>query len=803
MPDTIEERLRRLRAQQGGPAIAPRDARSMSIEERLAALRSQQQQPTQPQESTYEWFRRQLGLGGRIIGQKVSDVVASGAEILGSLNMGYTRPLRETAEIAGRSALSTVGSITAGTPTDPKIAEAERRRAERREASGSIYFQGAPVERARLAAEEAKDPSLAARAVRFLPQLLPYAGAAVATGGSLPAMAATGAIMELDQPANIPVAATLGAVPIPVAQAVKVASGAVRRLLGRGAEQIAEAEARAAVRPTIGQLPSLGTARPISSQISATGAASEAASIRARAASPSANLDLAVSEGAQELPRSLAQRAGAEVAAIYNVPRALVASGDFSAPLRQGALLTLPPSQWGRAAAAGVKMFEGFSTKRYNKIVEEIARHPDSQVAQRAGLHLSTQAKQGLKKSEEDFVSKYAARIPLVKNSQQSYEVYLDHLRLSTFAKYRALIDKRNISAEAKQNAYRESARWLNIASGRGTFGETIDKGMDALNLALFAPRFMASRINVLDPRTYARNLSTEGGRVVLRQQMSELLQAAGVLASTAALAKAAGASVSLDPNSSDFLKIKFGNRRLDLLAGEQQVMRLIYRTGAAIIRSARGEKSKPGEGALDVAGRFLRSKLAPIPSFFTDFLTRKTYTGKDFDAAKGVAQRVAPLIWQDFLDAYQKEGFGGVAATTPGLFGAGVQLYDQPGGFLDIAQPLTSEYVRFGRQIPGIDRLKDEGEEQFRQRVQVFGEGLAKFGVDLVNSEQYRQADNATKQKALELLPRRISTALLRQGESWALAPRILVADAKESIQSQQQREPRRLYDAQGRRLQ
>jgi hypothetical protein len=478
----------------------------------------------------------------------------------------------------------------------------------------------------------------------------------MAAGGAFGAVTA-----DWRNPQQAAIQTGIGVVAPPAAKAVGAGVRAVAQFLGKGFAQVVEQEGKQA-----------GAA------LLRTGASVDAEALRAAASLPAAPLQVAIAEGAQEMSKPLAQRIGAEVAALYNVPRALVASSDVSAPLRQGALLTLPPSQWGRAAQAGVRMFQSFSTKRYNKIVEEIAMHPDSQIAQRAGLHLSTQAKEGLKKSEEDFVSKYAGRIPLVKQSQQAYEAYLDSLRLSTFTKYKALIDKRNISLEAKQKAYQESARWLNIASGRGSFGETIDKGMDALNAVLFAPRFMASRINVLDPRTYARNLGTEGGRVVLRQQMSELLQAAGVLASTAALAKAAGAEVSLVPSSPDFLKIKFGNRRLDLLAGEQQVMRLIYRTGAAVVRSARNEKSKPGQGALDVSGRFLRSKLGPVPSYFVDFLTRKTYTGQNFDAAKGAAQRVAPLVWQDFLDAYQQEGFSGVAKTTPAMFGAGVQLYDE-----------------------------------------------------------------------------------------------------------------------------
>jgi hypothetical protein len=102
---------------------------------------------------------------------------------------------------------------------------------------------------------------------------------------------------------------------------------------------------------------------------------------------------------------------------------------------------------------------------------------------------------------------------------------------------------------------------------------------------------------------------------------------------------------VNLDPSSPDFLKIRAGRYRYDPLAGFQQVMRLVYRTGADLTRAALGEKSEQGENALDVAERFLRQKLAPVLSYFIDFAARRTVTGEPFEAGRGAFERVIPII--------------------------------------------------------------------------------------------------------------------------------------------------------------
>jgi hypothetical protein len=411
-------------------------------------------------------------------------------------------------------------------------------------------------------------------------------------------------------------------------------------------------------------------------------------------------------------------------------------------------------------------MFQAFKTKNYEQIAEAIANHPDAAVAQDAGLYLASGAKE-LGKGEEYFLSRLAEKTPIVKQSEQAYKTYLDSLRIDTFARYKAAIDKAGLSLEATQRAYAKAADWINITTGRGSFGQTIDKALPVLNEIFFAPRNLASRLNVLNPVIYARNAATAEGRVVLKEQMKDLLQFGGMVAATYQLAKAGGAQVSLDPNSSDFLKIRAGNFRYDPLAGLQQVMRLYYRTGAAL---AQGDNSQ-GADALDIAGRFLRAKLAPIPSFFVDFVKGRTITGEKFNPKDAILSRTLPLQWKDFLDAYQAEGFPGVAKSLPGAVGVGVQRYEPHpiDAAIERAQPLFTELQRLGKRVSDLKKqtkqefkngkwvaVENETDAAFNARVQQFGQNYTLYGLRLLESPRFTQAPDSVKTLALDELNER-----------------------------------------------
>ncbi len=497
---------------------------------------------------------------------------------------------------------------------------------------------------------------------------------------------------------------------------------------------------------------------------------------------------------------SLAKRAASNAVSAATLPRALMASADLSAPLRQGAILTLPPTQWGRAAKSGIRMLQALRTSQYKRLADEMNSHPDAKVGKEAGLYMATDPKEGasLRGREEDFISKWAEKIPIVKHSEQAYKTYLDSIRLETFKKYKRVIDKdKKLSLEEKGEAYKAAADWINVASGRGSLGKTLDKAMPALSTVFFAPRYAASRVEVLNPLTYAKNSTTAAGRAVLKQQMSDLVQFAGMTAATLALAKAAGAEVGLDPEDSDFLKIKIGNTRYDTLAGLQQFMRLFYRVGKDVGLAAQDKKAE-GETAAGVLAKFGHSKLAPIPSFFTDMVTRKDFTGRKFEMERGIKERVLPLMWKDFYEAYQREGFGGAAKLTPGFFGVGTADFEKRPGNLSVSGKIEAELKKHGLDYSSVSQIPGDTEETQRARGNKVEAWLGEYGGRLIDHPRYKLLSASQQKAALENLRRRIgSEANQKRPDLRNFRPTEVFRSVRESERQQPRRDRGKLVVA------
>jgi hypothetical protein len=371
---------------------------------------------------------------------------------------------------------------------------------------------------------------------------------------------------------------------------------------------------------------------------------------------------------------------------LLNAPRAIMASADLSAPLRQGAILTLTEPKAGIAAARD--MFRAISAKGFENVKAELANAPRAQLAEQSGLYQATkaagQSSVALSLREEAFMSRLMGKLPIIKQSEQAYVAYLDRLRMDTFSKYADALDRAAIKGKTViPKDYEDIAHFVNLATGRGDLPAVLDSLAPVLNGVFFSPRYAMSRIQVLNPRTYWK--MSPAARSIAMKKMAEFT---GVVATTLGLAKLAGADVSLDPDSADFLKIKAGNTRYDVLAGFQQYLRFAFQMSKGFYNNATGNKNPRNHEPLDVATKFVRSKLAPVASYVTDAAAGKDFKGEKFSPGKGIAERLAPMVAKDFYEAWQQDGAAGAAKTAPGFFGVGVQTYKQK------PKPLTLEDV-------------------------------------------------------------------------------------------------------------
>lgn len=360
---------------------------------------------------------------------------------------------------------------------------------------------------------------------------------------------------------------------------------------------------------------------------------------------------------------------------VINLPRAVMATADFSAPLRQGVFLVGRPKQWIPAFKEQFRYFA--NPKAYEGLLEDIKKRPNAKLYREAGLSI-TDMSPVLGSREEMFMSTLTEKIPgfgkLAAGSNRAYSGFLNKLRVDVFDDLIKSAKSQDIEMDGK--ALKDLGKFINSATGRGDLG-SLNRAAPVLNGLLFSPRLVASRINLLNPAFYG-NLDP----FVRKEALKSLLTFGGTAMTVMGLAKLGGAEVGADPRSADFGKIKTGNTRYDILGGFQQYIKLAAQllTGK-IVSSTTGKEITLGEGykpltRKDILIRFFEGKESPFASFLTGLLTGKTGLGEDFKLSEEIVKRFIPLVAQDMYELQKEYGASGFLRGVPGIFGVGSQTY-------------------------------------------------------------------------------------------------------------------------------
>lgn len=387
---------------------------------------------------------------------------------------------------------------------------------------------------------------------------------------------------------------------------------------------------------------------------------------------------------------------------IWNLPKSFLASIDMSAPFRQGAILSVANPSAG--AASFNEMFrQAFSEQKANEWLLKLRESPEYAVMKSAKLYIAEPTTK-LTAKEENFISNLAGRVPIigkaVSASERAYTGYLNKLRADVFINGADRLREQGITPENNPDAYKQWANFINNATGRGNLGG-MEMAAPVLNGLFFSPRYVASRVNLLNPVAYAKMPAP-----VRKMAMKNMISYIGFGTLVLALASAAGADVEEDPRSSDFGKIKIGDTRYDIWAGFQQIIRLIAQVTTGQRKSTKtGEitelnKDKfPNETRADVALRFGRSKLSPSAGTLANALAGETIVGEDVTIQGELVKNVVPLYLQDIAGIYEEEGPTGLTKTMiPAFFGIGVQSYSGKSG-------LENKDIDIGSDIQNLNK--------------------------------------------------------------------------------------------------
>lgn len=405
------------------------------------------------------------------------------------------------------------------------------------------------------------------------------------------------------------------------------------------------------------------------------------------------------------------------VGQVFNLARSIMTSFDLSGVLRQGGFITFGhPVRALRGLGPSLRAFISAQSEHTTKA--EILARPNAPQYKKYGLELTGIGGGPLTQIEEAYASRWLERIPgalgggLVRGSGRSYTTFLNRLRADSFDAMAAALGKTEKLTEAEGKAI---ANFINVATGRGKIGTSENAG-EALNTVFFAPRLVASRFQLLSGQPLYGGSSRT--RKLIVQEYARFMLGVGITIALTAFALGGEEEgdkplVGLDPRSADFLKVRLGKTYLDPLAGLAQVSVLLSRlaTGETVtgggavkplrpdytltdLRRALGEDlsahklSKTGElpfgggSSADVIGRFLRSKLAPVPGAIVNTLTGSNMIGEPVTPAQAAGELVTPMSFQSIGDVMEEHGVPkGTTITLLGLLGMGVQHRgDRPG---------------------------------------------------------------------------------------------------------------------------
>ena len=463
-----------------------------------------------------------------------------------------------------------------------------------------------------------------------------------------------------------------------------------------------------------------------------------------------------------------------------NIPRTMMASFDLSAPLRQGIWLIGRPKQFARAMGAMFKSLK--SEEGYNATVRAMAQKPTFKLARERGVAL-TEIGSALNKTEELFIGsgmlermgkaalkrwpdvrgKALNLIPEgVKASQRAYTGFLNKIRADTFdsmintqkelGMYTDKVSGVTDIFTVNEKLSADTARYVNIASGRGNLSGLAQDHAALTNAVFFSPRLMSARLALFDPRTYfdvariprkvlggkkypftdieiiGKESAPKVSKMVRQEALADAAKFFAFYTTSAALAKfVLGQDAGANPRSADFTKIVSGNTSVDLSGGIGSYARTAFQLAqplfekmgilddSYLVSSTSGKKTKMGGGfnevsAGDVLVRFFSQKENPVVSFFANALFQRDETGKPMNVTKEVVERITPIVAQDFVELYKDdpELFKMAIMGVLTIFGAGVQTYPPKGEKSFVDQTKKTRQEMFSGK-PSGDKVIDE----------------------------------------------------------------------------------------------
>lgn len=284
---------------------------------------------------------------------------------------------------------------------------------------------------------------------------------------------------------------------------------------------------------------------------------------------------------------------------------------------------------------------------------------------------------------------------------------YLDTLRVERFLDGMQILQEQGKTFDNSPKDYKDVADAINTLTGRGSLG-AMEQNAEILSKLFFSPRNWSAQFKTATP--YALYHFGKMTPTARKMAVSDFSKFVGLTTSMVAMAAVGLAndddpetSVELDPRSSDFGKIKLGNKRVDPWGGRIQQVVLTSRLMMDMLHDASPELSKGGmktsKGEIvplgtpfkaaskgGVALKMAINKLAPSAALLERYLvahekkdgTKVDEYGKPYTFTDELKESLVPIYWGTVADLLKDDpnALSGLLVFYA-FFGGGVNVYD------------------------------------------------------------------------------------------------------------------------------
>jgi len=447
------------------------------------------------------------------------------------------------------------------------------------------------------------------------------------------------------------------------------------------------------------------------------------------------------------------------IAEIWSLPRALVATGEFSFVLIQGGMYSVsnPTLAWNSFK----KAMQSFSSEKkaddYLRFIQAQEFYPRMKASKLA----LTEVDAKLTAREEQFLSGWVNHIwdmsiinwgldkakvnkdlRLKGNIYETWKslnpmkaieragvAFLNTMRVEKYLQGEELLKMKGITFQSRPNDYKQLADVVNTFTGRASLGKGLEPMAKGLSNVFFSPRNWASLLKqtIFFPTWIIKKGSKPEGEgtfslmrkgkftpsVAQKMAMTDYLKAVGATTGIVMLAAFAlnnddddETEVSFDPTSSDFMKVRLGNLRLDPWGGKIQQIVLINRLIADVYNQT-GDFFKIGY-------KTIKNKLSPSTGLVVNYLEKKINKqgylvdpyGNEYNLQNEVTGDAYPM-YLGTLSELKKDQPALIASSAGSyaFFGGGAQVYESKDNF---KKPVR-DYFKEINYKPSVDKRMDE----------------------------------------------------------------------------------------------